>query len=81
MSPSRKRSMRGYAHAFVVVAVAMMARQVANTTPAGYMTNNVEVDNRGFIFVTDRNGSGLDILELTGKARLIGHGQDHQPLL
>jgi hypothetical protein len=40
------------------------------------MTNNVEVDNRGFIFATDRNGSGLDILELRGKARSIGLGED-----
>ncbi len=55
----------------------------ANTTqPDGYMTNNVEVDNRGFIYATDRNGSGLDILELRGKAKSIGlgkdsHGDDH----
>ena len=49
----------------------------ANTTqPDGYMTNNVEVDNRGFIYATDRNGSGLDILELTGKARDIGLGRN-----
>jgi len=49
----------------------------ANTTqPDGYMTNNVEVDNRGFILATDRNGSGLDILELRGKARAIGLGID-----
>jgi hypothetical protein len=47
----------------------------ANTTqPDGYMTNNLEVDNRGFIYATDRNGSGLDILELRGKARRIGLG-------
>jgi len=46
----------------------------ANTSPDGYMTNNVEVDNRGFIYVTDRNGSGLDILDLRGKARAIGLG-------
>jgi len=47
----------------------------ANTTqPDGYMTNNVEVDNRGMIYATDRNGSGLDILELTGSARCIGLG-------
>ena len=38
------------------------------------MTNNVEVDNRGFIYATDRNGSGLDILQLTGKANCIGRG-------
>ena len=49
----------------------------ANTTqPDGYMTNNVEVDNRGFIYATDRNGSGLDILELLGKAKRIGLGRD-----
>ena len=48
----------------------------ANTVqPDGYMTNNVEIDNRGFIYATDRNGSGLDILELTGKARNIGLGK------
>jgi hypothetical protein len=49
----------------------------ANTTqPDGYMTNNLEVDNRGYIYATDRNGSGLDILELRGKARSIGLGKD-----
>jgi len=49
----------------------------ANTTqPDGYMTNNVEVDNRGFIYATDRNGSGLDILELRGKAKAIGLGKE-----
>src|SRR5215510_11644255 len=36
--------------------------------PYGYMTNNVEIDDRGFIYVVDRNGAGLDILQLTGKA-------------
>jgi hypothetical protein len=40
----------------------------ANTSPDGYMTNNVEIDDRGFIYVVDRNGAGLDILQLTGKA-------------
>jgi hypothetical protein len=48
----------------------------ANTDPEGYMTNNLEVDNRGYIYAVDRNGAGLDILELTGKARKIGLGQD-----
>jgi hypothetical protein len=52
----------------------------ANTIqPDGYMTNNVEVDNRGFIFATDRNGSGLDILELRGRARAIALGQPVRP--
>jgi len=40
----------------------------ANTNPDGYMTNNVEIDNRGFIYVVDRNGAGMDILQLTGRA-------------
>ncbi len=49
----------------------------ANTVqPDGYMTNNLEVDNRGFIYATDRNGSGLDILELHGDAKRIGLGTD-----
>ena len=42
-----------------------------NTTPDGYMTNNVEVDNRGFVYAVDRNGAGLDILRVTGKPRRI----------
>jgi hypothetical protein len=48
----------------------------ANTNPDGYMTNNLEVDNRGFIYAPDRDGAGLDILELTGAAKAIGLGQD-----
>src|SRR5712691_9717074 len=49
----------------------------ANTVqPDGYMTNNVEVDNRGYVIVVDRNGSGLDILELRSRAKKIGLGTD-----
>jgi hypothetical protein len=32
-------------------------------------TNNVEVDGRGYIYIVDRAGTGLDILQLTGSAR------------
>lgn len=32
-------------------------------------TNNVEVDDRGYIYTVDFAGSGMDILELTGPAR------------
>jgi len=46
----------------------------ANTDPDGYMTNNVEVDNRGVIYIVDRNGAGLDLLVLTGRARRVGLG-------
>ena len=37
------------------------------------MTNNLEVDDRGII-LADRNGAGLDLLALTGRARRIGLG-------
>jgi len=40
-----------------------------------YMTNNVEVDNRGYIVIVDRIGNGMDILKLTGNARNIGLGK------
>ena len=39
-----------------------------------YMTNNVEVDNRGYIVIVDRIGNGMDIIKLTGKAKRIGLG-------
>jgi hypothetical protein len=32
-------------------------------------TNNVEVDDRGFIYIVDRANTGMHILELTGPAR------------
>jgi len=47
----------------------------ALTDPDGYMTNNLEVDNRGYVYAVDRNGAGLDILELHGKALQIGLGK------
>jgi hypothetical protein len=34
-------------------------------------TNNVDVDDRGFVYIVDRAGTGLHILELTGAARAI----------
>ncbi len=36
-------------------------------------SNNVEVDDRGFIYVVDRVNTGLHILELTGAARSIAN--------
>ena len=36
-------------------------------------TNNVEVDDRGFIYAVDRANTGLHILELTGEARKIAN--------
>jgi len=34
-------------------------------------TNNVETDERGYIYIVDRANTGLHILELTGAAREI----------
>ena len=36
-------------------------------------TNNVEVDDRGYIYIVDRANTGLHILELTGDAREIAN--------
>jgi hypothetical protein len=43
----------------------------ALTDTDGYMTNNVEIDDRGYIYVVDRNGAGMDILQLTGCAKQV----------
>ena len=48
----------------------------ALTEPDGYMTNNLEVDDRGYVLAVDRNGAGFDIIELKGKAKKIGLGTD-----
>jgi hypothetical protein len=34
-------------------------------------TNNVEVDDRGYVYLADRADTGLRIVELTGAARSI----------
>jgi hypothetical protein len=36
-------------------------------------TNNVEVDDRGYIYIVDRANSGLDILQLSGTARALAN--------
>jgi hypothetical protein len=36
-------------------------------------TNNVEVDDRGYIYIVDRANTGLHILELSGEARKIAN--------
>jgi hypothetical protein len=36
-------------------------------------TNNVEVDDRGYVYIVDRANTGLHILELTGAARRIAN--------
>jgi len=36
-------------------------------------TNNVDVDDRGYIYIVDRANTGLHILELTGEARAVAN--------
>jgi len=36
-------------------------------------SNNVEVDDRGYVYVADRANTGLHILELTGAARKVAN--------
>jgi hypothetical protein len=38
-------------------------------------TNNVEVDDRGYIYAADRANTGLHILELAGPARKVANFQ------
>lgn len=48
-----------------------------NTTPRGdkiaIQTNNVDVDDRGFIYIFDRANTGMHILEVTGEAKQIAN--------
>lgn len=46
----------------------IMGQQICNFV---IQTNNVEVDDRGFIYLVDRANTGLHIVELTGDARKI----------
>ena len=50
-------------------------KHCGNGVDCMYMTNNVEVDNRGYIIIVDRIGNGMDILKLCGKAKAIGLGK------
>jgi len=38
-------------------------------------TNNVDVDDRGYIYIADRANTGLHILELSGPARIVANFQ------
>ena len=44
-------------------------RRKAQRCKIAIQSNNVEVDDRGYIYVVDRANTGLHILELTGAAR------------
>ena len=43
----------------------------ADRCKVAIQTNNVEVDDRGYVYIVDRANTGLHILELTGEARKI----------
>ena len=43
-------------------------------------TNNVEVDDRGYIYIVDRANTGMHILELTGAARRLANFSDSSKL-
>ncbi len=48
--------------------------EVAHFIPeGGALTNNVEVDERGYVYIVDRAGLGMHVLELTGAARRIAN--------
>jgi hypothetical protein len=38
-------------------------------------TNNVDVDDRGYVYIVDRANTGLHILELSGPARKVANFQ------
>lgn len=40
---------------------------------AAIQANNVEVDDRGYVYIVDRADTGMHILELTGPARAIAN--------
>ena len=43
----------------------------ADRCKTAIQTNNLEVDDRGYVYIVDRADTGLHILELTGAARAI----------
>jgi hypothetical protein len=56
----------------VLATPATQAGKVAATeisNKRAIQTNNVEVDDRGYIYIVDRANTGMHILELTGSAR------------
>ena len=54
---------------------AASGRAAAERCKTAIQTNNVEVDDRGYIYIVDRANTGMHILELTGAARRIAAGR------
>jgi len=49
-------------------------RCVGDRCKVAIQTNNVEVDERGYVYIVDRADTGLHILQLTGEARKVANG-------
>jgi len=49
-------------------------RCVGERCKVAVQTNNVEVDDRGYVYIVDRADTGLHILQLTGEARKAASG-------
>jgi hypothetical protein len=54
-------------------------RCVGQTCKIAIQTNNVEVDDRGYIYIVDRANTGMHILQLTGAARQVANGLPNLP--
>ena len=44
-----------------------------NRCKIAIQTNNVDVDDRGYVYIVDRANSGMHVLELTGDARKVAN--------
>lgn len=45
--------------------------EIGHYVPAQANTNNVEADERGYVYIVDRGRLGMHILQLTGATRAI----------
>ena len=50
-------------------------RCVEERCKVAIQTNNVDVDDRGYIYTVDRANTGMHILELSGSARTVANLQ------
>ena len=54
-------------------------RCAAGVCKIAIQTNNVEVDDRGYVYIVDRANTGMHILQLTGSARQVASGLPNLP--
>lgn len=48
-----------------------------STCKVAIQTNNVDVDDRGYVYIVDRANTGMHILKVTGKAARIARGEHY----